>query len=616
MKDLPRFDLVMLAISAVALVLSLLDIEPLPFEVSWVAIVCCGLPILWEAIVGLVTRFDIKADVLVSLALIASVIIGEYFAAGEVAFIMQLGALLENLTVARARSGIEKLVRLTPEVARVIREGKEVVVSAEEVAVNDMVRVLPGEIIPVDGVITSGKTSVNQMVLTGESLPVDKAEGDEVSGGTLNQFGAFEMRAEKVGEDRTIRKIIRLVEAADAGKAKIVGLADRFATWVVVIALAAAGLTWFFSGEFIRSVTILVVFCPCALVLATPTAVMAAIGNASKFGFLVREGDALERFSKVTEVAFDKTGTLTYGIPTVANVKSFSKVLTNEALFSLCASVEKFSEHPLGKAIVNRQNEEGKPFKEVKAFEMLPGRGVSGQVEGQEVLAGNAKLLAERFITMPAAAKTFAGDLLDKGCTIIFVAVAGEFAGVVALSDTPREASVGTIRQLSSLGARTVLLTGDNASAAKTISQKFGIEEFYANCLPEDKLVKIDEATAKGEKVCMVGDGVNDAPALKKAFVGIAMGGVGSDIAVESADIVLVNDDISRLPRLFALSKRMMTCIKRNIAFSMTLNFVAILLAMLGLMGPVVGALVHNAGSVLVITNSAFLLRYKWKGEE
>lgn len=615
MKDLPKFDLAMLAISAVALALSLLDIEPLPFEVSWVAIVCCGLPILWEAIVGLVTRFDIKADVLVSLALIASVIIGEYFAAGEVAFIMQLGALLENLTVARARSGIEKLVRLTPEVARVIREGEEVVVSAEEVAVNDMVRVLPGEIIPVDGVITSGKTSVNQMVLTGESLPVDKAEGDEVSGGTLNQFGAFEMRAEKVGEDRTIRKIIRLVEAADAGKAKIVGLADRFATWVVVIALAAAGLTWFFSGEFIRSVTILVVFCPCALVLATPTAVMAAIGNASKFGFLVREGDALERFSKVTEVAFDKTGTLTYGIPTVANVKSFSKVLTNEALFSLCASVEKFSEHPLGKAIVNRQNEEGKPFKEVKAFEMLPGRGVSGQVEGQEVLAGNAKLLAERFITVPAA-KTFAGDLLDKGCTIIFVAVAGEFAGVVALSDTPREASVGTIRQLSSLGARTVLLTGDNASAAKTISQKFGIEEFCANCLPEDKLVKIDEATAKGEKVCMVGDGVNDAPALKKAFVGIAMGGVGSDIAVESADIVLVNDDISRLPRLFALSKRMMTCIKRNIAFSMTLNFVAILLAMLGLMGPVVGALVHNAGSVLVITNSAFLLRYKWKGEE
>lgn len=615
MRDLPRFDIAMLIVSAVALVLSLLDIEPLPFEISWVAIVCCGLPILWEAIVGLVTKFDIKADVLVSLALIASVIIGEYFAAGEVAFIMQLGALLEDLTVSRARSGIEKLVRLTPEVARIIREGKEIVVSAEHVKVNDIVRVLPGEIVPVDGVITSGKTSVNQMVLTGESLPVDKAEGDEVSGGTLNQFGAFEMRAEKVGEDRTIRKIIRLVESADAGKAKIVGLADRFATWVVVIALLAAGLTWFFTGEFIRSVTILVVFCPCALVLATPTAVMAAIGNASKFGFLVREGDALERLSKITKIAFDKTGTLTYGIPMVASVKSFHQALTNEALFSLCAAVEKFSEHPLGKAIVNKQKEEKQDFKAVKDFEMLPGRGVAGLVEGSRILAGNEKLLTENSIVLPPEAKTFASELLDKGCTIIFVAVAGEFAGVIALSDTPREASVGTIKKLSALGAKTVLLTGDNAAAAKTISKKFGIEEFYANCLPEDKLVKIDEATAKGEKVCMVGDGVNDAPALKKAFVGIAMGGIGSDIAVESADIVLVNDDISRLPRLFALSKRMMTCIKRNITFSMTLNFIAIALAILGLMGPVVGALVHNAGSVLVITNSAFLLRYKWKAE-
>ena len=295
----------------------------MPFNSAWVAIILCGLPIILEAIVGLVTEFDIKADVLVSLALIASVIIGEYFAAGEVAFIMQLGALLEDLTVAKARAGIERLVGLTPRTARVIKGNVETIISAEKVAVGDILKVLPGEIIPADGVIISGKTSVNQSVVTGESMPVDKSEGDNVASGTVNQFGAFEMRTEKAGDDSSIQRMIRLVQSADAGKAKIVGIADRWATWIVVIALSAAGLTWFFTGEIIRAVTILVVFCPCALVLATPTAIMAAIGNATKHGFLVREGDALERLATVKEITFDKTGTLTYGTPEVIAVKGY-----------------------------------------------------------------------------------------------------------------------------------------------------------------------------------------------------------------------------------------------------------------------------------------------------
>ena len=353
-------DIVFLILSGLALLVSIFRLLPLPFDAAWVAIILCGIPIVLEAVIGLVTAFDIKADVLVSLALIASVCIGEDFAAGEVAFIMQLGALLEDLTVAKARAGIEKLVHLTPQTARVLRGGAEEIIPAQQMQVGDVLRVLPGETIPVDGVILSGQTSVDQAVMTGESLPVDKSAGDNVSSGTVNQYGAFEMRAAKVGEDSSIQRMIRLVQSADAGKAKIVGLADRWATWIVVIALSAAALTWLITGQIIRAVTILVVFCPCALVLATPTAIMAAIGNATKHGFLVREGDALERLAKVTTVTFDKTGTLTCGVPEVVRSRSVSPVLSDDALYRLCAAAEQLSEHPLGKAVARcyRQSHE------------------------------------------------------------------------------------------------------------------------------------------------------------------------------------------------------------------------------------------------------------------
>ena len=330
-------DIVFLAISGAALAASIAGVPPLPFDAAWVAIILCGVPIVLEAVIGLVTAFDIKADVLVSLALVASVLIGEDFAAGEVAFIMQLGGLLEELTVAKARAGIEKLVRLTPRTARRITPRGEETIEAQAVQVGDMLRVLPGETIPVDGVITGGHTSVDQAVMTGESLPVDKSEGDEVASGTVNQFGAFDMRATRVGEDSSIQRMVRLVQSADAGKAKIVGLADRWATWIVITALSSAALTWLVTGEILRAVTILVVFCPCALVLATPTAIMAAIGNATKHGFLVREGDALERLADVSKIAFDKTGTLTYGTPEVEAVCSVLPQWPRPALYALAA---------------------------------------------------------------------------------------------------------------------------------------------------------------------------------------------------------------------------------------------------------------------------------------
>lgn len=542
-------DITLLVISGIALIVSIFDLVPLPFDASWAAIILCGIPIILEAVIGLATAFDIKADVLVSLALIASVCIGEDFAAGEVAFIMQLGGLLEELTVARARAGIEKLVHLTPQTARVITGGKETAVPAEAV---------------------------------------------------------------KVGEDSSIQRMIRLVQSADAGKAKIVGLADRWTTWIVVIALTAAALTWIFSGEIIRAVTILVVFCPCALVLATPTAIMAAIGNATKHGFLVREGDALERLAAVKKITFDKTGTLTYGTPRVVLVHSALPSLSNHELYRLCAAAERYSEHPLGKAITHCcQQETGEALEEGENFQMVPGRGVSARVDEKVILAGNAELLAEHHIAIPEEAAKAADTQLSQGCTVTYTAVDGVFAGFLALSDTIREESANMIDRLSALQVQPVLLTGDHQNAAAAIAAQLHIGEVHANCLPEDKLSHIRAYQAVGEKVCMIGDGVNDAPALKAADVGIAMGGVGSDIAVDAADIALVDDEVKELPHLIALSKRMMRTIKLNITFSLTLNFIAIVLAITGTLNPVVGALVHNAGSVLVITNSALLLKWR-----
>lgn len=609
-------DIAFLCIGGIALLLNLVGIQPFPFDIAWIAIILCGLPIVLEAIIGLVTAFDIKADVLVSIALVASVLIGEDFAAGEVAFIMQLGALLEDLTVAKARAEIEKLVHLTPQTARRISGSSEEMIPAESVNIGDVLRVLPGETVPVDGIILSGQTSINQAVMTGESLPVDKDPGDEVSSGTVNQFGSFEMKASRVGEDSSIQRMIRLVQSADAGKAKIVGIADRWATWIVVIAMAAAVLTWLITGLIIRAVTILVVFCPCALVLATPTAIMAAIGNATKHGFLVRGGDALERLASVKIIAFDKTGTLTYGTPQVVKAKSLSADFSDRELYKLAASAEKFSEHPLGKAIVNSYKKSTEAAEDSELFEpsnfrMIPGRGVSAHVNGKTVFAGSLALLAENQIS--AAEDEEIKAFLQDGCTITYLAADARYIGFLALSDTLREDSADMIQCLAELGVQPLLLTGDNQNAAGSIAAKLQISNVRAECLPETKLSVIDYCQKEGKNVCMIGDGINDAPALKKATVGIAMGGVSSDIAVDAADIALVDDEVKELPHLLTLSKRMMTTIKLNLTFSMTLNFAAIILAITGVLNPVIGALVHNAGSVLVIINSALLLNWRKK---
>jgi heavy metal translocating P-type ATPase len=599
--------------SALSLILSLGGwLEPLlPFDIAWAAILLCGVPIVCHAAAALVREHDIKADVLVSMALIASVCIGEYFAAGEVALIMQVGSLLEQSTSRKARKGIEKLIKLSPQTARVKRDGKDCVIPASEIAAGDVLTVLAGETVPADGVILSGETSIDQSVMTGESIPVDKKTGDAVTSGTVNQFGTFEMKASKRCEDSSLQRMIRLAQDADANKAPIVGMADKWATWMVLGAVTIAIVTGILTREIIRAVTVLVVFCPCAFVLATPTAIMAGIGSASKFGILIRSGDALERLSKVKAAAFDKTGTLTCGRPTVTAVVAVDRSYREEDILRDTALAEQRSEHPLGKAILARYREENGEPGESDDFQIFAGKGVSARVGTHAVAAGKPELLNSLGIPISEEAGKEAEKFVSAGATVIYTAIDGALAGILALADTPRPDAAETIGKIKAAGIRPILLTGDNEAAAKEIARKVGIESVCADLLPEDKMRLVREYGDRGERVCMIGDGVNDALALSAAYAGIAMGGIGSDIAVESADAVLVSDEIKRLPYLFRLTQKVMKKVSQNIILAFAINVAAVILSICGVLNPVTGALMHNCGSVFVVMNAALLLREK-----
>lgn len=614
LKDEEKRTVAAMVISALALGIHFVAGDRLAFDLSWIAVVLCGLPIIIGAVVAVIKEFDIRADVLVSIAIIASVAIGEVFAAGEIAVIMTLGGYLEERTVNKARKGIERLVDLTPEKARVMRDDVEVVIDVEDVAVGEAVRVLPGEKIPVDGIVLCGDTAVDQSLMTGESLPVDKEKGDEVFCGTMNQFGTVDIRVTRAAEDSSLKRMIRLVESADAGRAPISHLADRLATVIVVLALTAAVVTGLVTGELTRAVTILVVFCPCALVLATPTAIMAGIGNAAKNGILIRSGDVLERLASVGRIAFDKTGTITYGKPCVRAFEC-EEAWEKDALLKWTAAAEARSEHPLGKAVSEHYAEgHPEPLPEPSEFAMLPGKGVCAVVEGHEIAAGNRKLLDAMGVSMTESLEKSAEKYLSEGGTIIYIAVDGKAAGYAVLADTLRNNAPNMVEKLRAQGLKTALITGDHRAAALYMAERAGIDTVEADCLPEDKIDVIKRLQGKGqEKVCMIGDGINDAPALKTADVGLAMGDIGSDIAMDAADAVFVGDDVMKVPYLMTLSQKTMRTIRVNIFLSQALNAVAVVLAMTGIMGPVAGALVHNVGSVAVIISSAMLLNFNEK---
>ena len=598
-------------ISSICLFMSLIQSvdELLHFNLSWIAIILCGLPIIKEAATCLYEEFDIKADVLVSLALIASVIIGEIFAAGEISVIMTIGALLEDLTVQKAQSGIENLVKLTPKQARIIRDNKEIMINADDIEIGDIVRVIAGETIPVDGVIIKGQGSIDESIMNGESLPVDKYVGDDVLSGTINQYSTFDIKATKTSQDSSLKRMIKLVKEADSKKAPIVSLTDRWATWIVVIALVSSIGTYLVTHQILRSVTILVVFCPCALVLATPTAIMAGIGNASKYGMLIKGGDVVERLSKIKNIAFDKTGTLTYGKLSVVEYKSFCPEYDDETFLKILASVEAYSEHPLGKAITSYYKENSEELLDIQNFTVNPGKGITANLGEKSILVGNLKLIKDVDINLNKDIINISEEFTKKGCTVIYLSIDNKLIGYVALSDILREEAKEVISYIKSQKINPVMLTGDNKNSAQNIANIVGIDDIHPSLLPEDKMNIIKNLEDSKSPTCMIGDGVNDALALKYSSVGISMGAIGSDIAIEASDIALASDDIKNIPYLLYLSKKTMKTIKLNVTFSLALNFLAIILAMTGILNPVVGALVHNLGSVFVILNSAKLLK-------
>jgi len=607
----------MTAVSGVCLALSLcapwMNLD-LPVDPAWVSVVISGLPLLYLAVWRIIYNpgiSKISSALLITIAMFAALAIGDLFAAGEVAFIMAVGAILEDMTTKRARKGLRQLISLAPVQGRRIRDGREEMIRAEEIRPGDILRVLPGETIPADGRVASGETSVDQSVMTGESLPVDKGVGDEVFCGTLNCFGAIDLEVVREGEDSSLRQMIRLVQEAENRQAPMQRIADRCASWLVPAALLIALGAYIAAGNIVTAVTVLVVFCPCALVLATPTAIMAAIGQAAKHGVIIKSGEALENMGKVDVIAFDKTGTLTCGRLVVSDILPLGSSISEEKLLELAASAELKSEHPLAKAIISFAEEREMILTEPEVFRMMAGRGVYAELSGKKVLCGSERFLEEQGVAADRETRNFLERLRVQGKASLLVAEEGRCIGIIALCDVLRPEAEEMIRQLHDMRVRTVLLTGDNRKTAAYFAEQAGITEARAELLPEEKVKSIRELQRE-HHVCMIGDGVNDAPALKTADVSAAMGSMGSDIAVDAADIALMGDDLSRIPYLKRLSDATVKTIKASIGMSMTINFAAIILSVLGMLNPTTGALVHNAGSCFVVLFAALLYDRKF----
>lgn len=588
----------------------------MPFAPAWVTVVISGIPLLYLAVWRIIHNpgiSKISSALLICIAMFAAIAIGDLFAAGEVVFIMAIGALLEEATANRVQKGLKSLIGLAPTKGRRLKNGREEMIPAEEIRQGDILRILPGETIPVDGTILSGETSVDQSVMTGESLPVDKGVGEEVFCGTLNRFGSIDISATKVGENSSLQKLIRMVQDAENKQAPMQRIADRVASWLVPVALFIAVLAYVFSGNIVTAVTVLVVFCPCALVLATPTAIMAAIGQATKHGVIIKSGEALEKMGKVDTIAFDKTGTLTYGRLDVSDIISFDEKTSETELLALTASAEARSEHPLGKAITACAKAKDIPLIESADFKMAAGKGIFAEVGGRRLICGNENFLTANGVPISQDVQSALERLRIQGKASILVADSQKCIGVIALSDVLRPEAKNMVSRLSDMNTRTVLLTGDHQKTADYFAKQVGISEVRAELPPEEKVKNIERLQEENHKVCMIGDGVNDAPALKTADVSVAMGSMGSDIAIDAADVALMSDDISKIPYLKRLSNATVRTIKASITLSMCINFVAIVLSLMEVLTPTTGALVHNAGSCFVVLIAALLYDRKFE---
>lgn len=600
-------DVIIILISAICVILSHFNVNVLGVDLAYIALILCGIPIIYGSIIGLIKEHDIKADVLVSIAIIASVYIGQIFAAAEIAVIMEFGGLLEKITVSTTQSRIEKLMDLQPSKARLIKDNVENMVDAIIVKKGDLLKINPGESIPADGRIIKGSTTVNQSLITGESLPVEKTIGDEIYAGTINNFGQIIVEVTEDYESNSLQKIISLIENVNGDDTPIVRQADEIANWVVVISLFMAIYAYFVTNNITNAVTVLVVFCPCALVLATPTAIIAAIGNLSKHGILVKNSAILESLYKMDNILFDKTGTITTGIPKVVNMQAYDKTDERE-LLKITASAENNYNHPLSQAILDYYGSD--ELYEVKEFEVELGMGIYCIINDKECLVGNEKLFTKYNIKIPE------NLFKTEETTVIYSYYNNDFLGSFSIKDTPKEGIENVINILRSEKYEVTLLTGDNDTVAKDIGKQVNIDDIHSNCLPEDKLEFVDNLRKKLKKVMMVGDGINDASALKRANVGVAMGNIGSDITIDSADLVFINDDIRFVPYLMKMSKRTYYTIKFGIIFSLVLNTIAMIFGFIGILTPITGALVHNIGSVFVIILAALLFKQRFKINE
>ena len=556
-------------------------------------------------------RRRIKVELLDALSISISACRRDFGTAGMVMFLLEVGELLEEWTRKKSVADLARCMSLNVDRVWLRTAQGEVLVPVSQIQPGDAVVVRAGGIIPVDGLVLEGEVTVNQASLTGESIPVPKRPGGAVYAGTVVEEGECVLEVKQASGQSRYDQIVHMIEQSEQMKSEAESKAANLADKLVPYTFAGSLLSFALTRNVTRALSVLMVDFSCALKLAMPLAVLSAMREAGKSHITVKGGKFLEAVAAADTIVFDKTGTLTRGTPGVAHVHSALPELAPQQLHLLTAAAERRSEHPLGKAIVRDAGTRDIP--EAEDFRMLPGRGVSARVDGHALLAGNAALLQDNGIALSPTDKEEAQRALDAGQSLVYVALDGRFAGFIALADSLRNTAAATLQGLRDAGVSTMLLTGDNEAAAHSVSAGLALDGVRANCLPADKLEWIADSQRQERPVCMIGDGINDAPALKKAFVGVAMGGIGSDIAVDAADMALVHDDIKELPHIFALSRRMMRTITLNLSFSMILNFAAIFLAMGGLLSPVLGALVHNAGSVLVIINSALLLNWRHK---
>ncbi len=591
------------------------------YDPGWGVLLLAGIPLLFGGIENLVKEKELTSWLLVGIALVACVALGEVFAATEVAWIMAFGEWLEGRTVQRARRGLEQILAQTPVQGRRINDaGETEMVAAEEIRVGDRLSVHPGETIPADGVVLTGATAVDEAMLTGESLPVDKRDGSEVFGGTVNGFGAIEMRATKVGADASMQRLVRLVREAENEQAPVQRTVDRWVRYLVPTAIALSLIVfalnfWWgtpLTATIYRTVTVLIVFCPCALALSTPTAIVAAIGQATKAGVIIKSGAALEVMGRIDTLALDKTGTITTGALAVTDVLPLRDDVSTEEVLALAAAAEEQSEHPLGKAILQKAREVGVTLPAHTDFVMTGGRGVSVRLtDGSVLYAGSERYLAQEGIDIAPTVEAVLNELRSNGKIAVLVAQADQLIGVVAFADTVRAQMPAVTAALQRARLTPVMLTGDNAQTAKFVGATVGIDEVHARLLPEDKVTYIAAQQKAGRRVAMVGDGVNDAAALKRADVGIAIGGTAGDMAIEAADIILPGSDMTRLPYLARLSQKTLRTIHINLAIALSLNILGVILSLFGWLTPVTGAIVHNAGSIIVSLHAIWLYETK-----